>query len=130
MKKILTLITFNLLAVLSLNAQTFTQFDLYVNTNAQGPSSFPEYFVEYNGKMYFSAYTLATGNEVWVTDGTEAGTYMLKDVRPGSSGSNPESYVVSNGKLFFIATTATAGEEVWVSDGTAAGTQLLKDIRP
>lgn len=30
------------------------------------------------------------GTELWRSDGANAGTYLLRDIEPGSEGSNPE----------------------------------------
>ena len=35
-------------------------------------------------KTYFTAQDAACGEELWVTDGTAAGTKMVKDIYPGS----------------------------------------------
>jgi ELWxxDGT repeat protein len=116
------------MAFLNVESQTFTLYDIYQNTNAQAPSSFPQYFTQCNGKMIFSAYTLATGVELCVSDGTQQGTFII-DIRPGSSGSTPEQFTVFDNLVYFNANTTAYGEEVWVTDGTLAGTHILKDIR-
>jgi len=85
---------------------------------------------ELNGKYYFSAETLTDQAELWVTDGTPAGTKMLKDINTTSNGSYPRNFEVYNNKLYFTATTGTHREELWVSDGTEAGTMIVKDIYP
>jgi len=36
----------------------------------------------YNEKLFFKAWTPATGNEPWASDGTEDGTYMIADTDP------------------------------------------------
>ena len=70
------------------------------------------------------------GRELFKTDGTAAGTTIVKDIVPIGS-SNPSELTVSNGKLFFSADdVTTAGREIWVSDGTEAGTFMLVDSRP
>lgn len=68
--------------------------------------------------------------ELWVTDGTAAGTTMLKDIYPGSGGSSPAEFAVFDNKLFFTANGETHGRELWVTDGTAAGTTLVTDLNP
>lgn len=80
--------------------------------------------------LYFSADDGKTGLELWKSDGTEAGTVQVKDIRAGSSASNPENLIDVNGTLFFIANNGTNGKEVWKSNGTASGTSLVKDIFP
>lgn len=88
----------------------------------------PQGFVEFNGKVYFSASDGANGRELWATDGTSAGTIMVKDIRPGAGDSNPAQLVVVNGKLYFIATGSGFLPEIWVSDGTEAGTRTLSSL--
>jgi ELWxxDGT repeat protein len=83
-----------------------------------------------NGTLFFTANDGSTGVELWKSDGTEAGTVLVKDIRPGSSSSAPQSFVNLNGTLFFTATDLTSGYELWRSDGSTAGTVLVKDILP
>ena len=85
----------------------------------------------YNGNIYFVASSGGSnGAELWVSDGTTAGTMMLKDIYSGGMGSFPSYMTVCNGKLFFAATTAANGTELWMTDGTFAGTVMVKDIEP
>ena len=67
------------------------------------------------------------GIELWKTDGTEAGTVMVKDIRSGSSGSYGYS-LTSFGDVYFVANDGTNGYELWKSDGTETGTVMVKDI--
>lgn len=103
----------------------FTRFDLSP-TGDSNPCS----YYEWNGKFYFTANDGLHGVELWVSDGTVAGTFMLKDIFPGATGSNPGNFSNINNKLFFSASHPDYGIELWVSDGTDAGTQLLKDVNP
>ena len=48
-------------------------------------------FVEINGKVLFSARSDAHGRELWSTNGTVAGTALLKDIRAGTGSSSPEA---------------------------------------
>ncbi|MCE9561259.1 MAG: hypothetical protein K8U57_04315 [Planctomycetes bacterium] len=40
---------------------------------------------------FFAASTPSQGNELWVSDGTAAGTHIVKDINPGKDGSAPTS---------------------------------------
>lgn len=82
-----------------------------------------------NNRVYFAANNSVDGTEVWTSDGTAAGTYMLKNIHP-TAGSNPENFYCAKGLLYFRATDGTNGIEPWVSDGTAAGTRMIADISP
>jgi ELWxxDGT repeat protein len=63
----------------------------------------------------------AHGDELWITDGSTAGTHVVKDIRPGSLGSAPLDLIAANGNLFFIADQGD-GPALWRSDGTTKGT--------
>jgi ELWxxDGT repeat protein len=79
------------------------------------------------------------GRELWRTDGTAAGTWLVKDIQPGSGSSllnefeafpGSQTFAVAGGRLFFNADDGTTGAELWVSDGTADGTSLVEDVFP
>lgn len=78
--------------------------------------------------IFFTASSAAAGEELWVSDGTPAGTRMVKDIVPGSEGCDPKWLTVLGDKVFFSANTPEYGPELWVSDGTDAGTHLVKNI--
>ncbi|REE00170.1 ELWxxDGT repeat protein [Marinoscillum furvescens] len=84
--------------------------------------------ISYGGKYYFTAHNDATGDELWVTDGTREGTKMVKDINPGAASSLPANLVGVGGSVYFTATTEAEGTELWVTDGTEAGTSLLIDL--
>ncbi len=84
--------------------------------------------ITYKNRVYFAADDGINGLELWVSDGTEAGTTMLADINPGQFGSYPSNFNIFNGKLLFSALDAKHGIELWTTDGTPSGTVLLKDI--
>jgi ELWxxDGT repeat protein len=83
-----------------------------------------------NGTLFFSADNGVSGLELWKSNGTAAGTKLIKDIHPGSAGSSITSMANVNGTLFFGADDGVSGPELWKSNGTAAGTKLVKDIHP
>jgi ELWxxDGT repeat protein len=95
-------------------------------------SSNPDEFTELNNKLYFTADDGVNGTELWVTDGTENGTQLVKNINSdsNSSGSYPDNFTEFNNKLYFTARDNVNGGELWVTDGTSEGTQLIKDIAP
>lgn len=97
---------------------------------AQGHNdSTPENFTEYNGKLYFSAFSLDGGTELWVTDGTTAGTKAVKDINPNGN-SYPNYLTVYNDKLYFYADSngTYSNKELWVTDGSEDGTVVFSTI--
>ena len=83
--------------------------------------------VKFNDELYFSINT-GHGNELWKSNGTEAGTIMIKDINPGSHSSDPSYLIDVNGVLFFGANDGINGYELWRSDGTESGTIMIKNI--
>ena len=99
-----------------------------INTLGGTNSSSPLNLTNVNGVLYFAGTDVSNGLELWKSDGTDAGTVMVKDIYAGSTGSNITSLVNVNGVLFFVATNSTNGAELWKSDGTGVGTVMVKDI--
>jgi len=95
--------------------------------------------IVYNNKIYFQGIRqLAStyyGWELWVSDGTDAGTYMFFDISPDIpddviGGGNPTGFKIVNNLLLFKANTVSTGHELWITDGTANGTFILNDVFP
>jgi ELWxxDGT repeat protein len=83
--------------------------------------------------VFFTADAGVVGNELWKSDGTSAGTQLVKDIHPSGSGFLTQDQVVLaevNGSLFFRVNDGNAGFELWKSDGTSAGTVMVEDIWP
>ena len=106
-------------------------YDYWGNWRYVPNSSYPSDLTNVNGTLFFTADDGTNGRELWKSDGTAAGTVLVKDIRPGSTGSDP-SYArrTSTGRCSSRPTTARTATELWKSDGTAAGTVLVKDICP
>ncbi len=67
-----------------------------------------------NGTLFFSASDGSNGGELWKSDGTAAGTMLVKDINP-SGNSSPASLTNVNGELFFRADDGSNGVELWRS---------------
>ncbi|QCS51065.1 hypothetical protein FEK30_16255 (plasmid) [Picosynechococcus sp. PCC 11901] len=97
-------------------------------------SSDPSFLTVVGDRFFFTASNGLNGAngengfELWVSDGTAAGTRLVKDINPGTDSSNPRDLTAVGDRLFFNANDGVNGIELWVSDGTETGTQLVKDI--
>jgi ELWxxDGT repeat protein len=100
---------------------------LVKDLNTQGNGS-PQRLTNVDGTLYFVANNGTNGNELWKSDGTEAGTAMVKDINPGSSNASIVKITSYKGKAFFRANSISGGYELYRSDGTDAGTQVLKEF--
>ncbi len=85
-------------------------------------------------ELMFAANDGVNGRELWKTDGTEAGTVLVKDLNPGASGSSISDFFEFDNSLYFMTTEETFGfpknykKSLWKSDGTEAGTTLIKEF--
>ncbi len=116
---------------------TTTGYELYISdgtpTNTPmllkdirpGPnSSAPIYFTKIaNNKVVFRADDGINGRELWITDGTTAGTNLIKNINPNGSASL-NGLTAFNGKAYF-----QSGGAIWETDGTEAGTVEFLNLR-
>jgi ELWxxDGT repeat protein len=77
-----------------------------------------------SGSRLFFTTDEESGQELWTSDGTDEGTYLLKHFV------QIQQLHVLGELLIFVAVTDAHGFELWKSDGTVSGTVLLKDIYP
>lgn len=110
---------------------------------SDNPSSVPGAGTAYTTRLQkigtralFPATKGAHGRELWISDGTAAGTSLFKEHRPGAqdgvgaSGGVAES-VFSNGTFaIYLATDQQHGNSLWGTRGTAASTQFLARAVP
>lgn len=117
--------------------------DIYTGSIGSGP----EYLTSVNDTLFFSAmdgdeaHGTIYGRELWKSDGTEDGTEMVKDIRPGGGtcdpfvpcpgnlvlSSSPRQLTDVNGHLIFHASVPEENQSgLWKSDGKEEDTILLK----
>lgn len=86
----------------------------------------------FNDEIFFSANDGNIGSELWKSDGTEAGTTLVKDIHRGGpdDSSHPGWFAELNGELYFSAVDSSSGDELWKTDGTTQGTVRVADILP
>jgi ELWxxDGT repeat protein len=90
----------------------------------------PRDLVVLGDRVVHTARTTQAGRELWVSDGTAAGTRLLVDVRPGQGSSAPQDLEVAGNRVWFTAVDDAHGRELWSTDGTPDGTRLESDIVP
>jgi ELWxxDGT repeat protein len=91
---------------------------LFLDINPGATGSTPEQLTVANNKLFFVADDGVHGKELWVSDGTIAGTQIVIDLEAGSTGSSPAGLIAGgDGRVYF-----SYGGLCYASDGTAAGT--------
>ena len=115
--------------------QDFTQTPVHVSSKPAPATMLPEFaaqdsFVKVGNSWFFEAKTIDQGKELFRTDGTAVGTFLVKDIGLGEVDAELDGLTELNGVLYFVADDGVHGDELWRSDGTEAGTFLVRDIRP
>ncbi|AIY63899.1 Ig-like domain-containing protein [Pseudoalteromonas piratica] len=115
------LVTFFIMSVFSFGVYATPSAVLIADLNADaGFSSDPKNFVEYLGKLYFSAESRPFGQELWQYDGITA--TMVADLNTdGYQSGDPKYLTVVQNKLYFVAATANSGYQIFVYDGQTVG---------
>ncbi|HEV3458387.1 MAG TPA: hypothetical protein VHG32_17650, partial [Thermoanaerobaculia bacterium] len=98
--------------------------------------------VSLGSTVLFAADDLIHGRELFVTDGTAAGTRLVADINPATMpndvtedqmpaligvGSNPTDFVRFGSGAFFVADDGTTGRQLWFSNGKPRGTYRVVD---
>ena len=132
-----SVLIFLILASLIAKAQT-EHIELFAEIVPGSNYSAVDEFFEWTDKgvVLFEANDDVNGSELWISDGTTDGTYMLKDICPGSDmwddpySSYPEYFCAMGDYVYFRAQSLDYGFELWKTDGTQDGTTMVADIFP
>jgi ELWxxDGT repeat protein len=110
--------------------RTLTRFSPPGGIFSPDPEFQPEplNFPLWGNRRVFLADDGVHGTELWTTDGTPAGTALVRDVCPGPCAGADFPEVPFGSHLLFKGITPARGEELWVTDGTSSGTRLLRDL--
>ncbi|HWB61893.1 MAG TPA: ELWxxDGT repeat protein [Chitinophagales bacterium] len=112
---------------------------MMVHNTGPGPASGCRYAEEINAtssklvalgnQVLFFANDGQHGFELWRSDGTEFGTYLVKDIYTGPVSSSTSLQLTKAGNtVWFAANDGIHGTELWKSDGTDSGTVMVKDL--
>lgn len=101
------------------------------SSGTQVLASMPAYqLAAVNDILYFDGDDGVSGSELWRSDGTPLGTYLVREIVPGRESALINQMVNVSGTLFFTSDDREHGRELWKSDGTRLGTKLVADITP
>jgi ELWxxDGT repeat protein len=84
-------------------------------------------FVANADGAYFKAHTATSGEELWVTDGTAAGTRPVSNF-PEAAPDVVEELINVSGKIYFTATTDSVTTRLWVVDEGARSVTALTPV--
>ena len=107
------------------------QVENFTYQNGKGIS--PKNFIATGNKLFFQM-AINNGLELWVTDGTEAGSREVINLDPGTSngvqynGTQEATMIAYKDRVYFAGETSLSNYELFASDGTAAGTLLVKEL--
>lgn len=74
------------------NGQSRFPVEQVIDINPTGDGLYnlaPTEFIVFKDVIYFGADDGQHGLELWRSDGTDTGTYLVADINPGSGASNP-----------------------------------------
>ena len=91
---------------------------------------YPQNLLPVGDELYCSARNFTNGIEPWVSDGTAAGTVLLKDVCAGACSGifdNPSQFptAIQVGPIVYFVANNGTGARLWRTDGTDVGTTLV-----
>ena len=83
------------------------------------------------GNLLFFMVPAPDGNELWRSDGTDAGTFRLaRFPLPHEHDAELSTLYVLGEQVLFWANDGVFGYEPWISDGSKAGTKMVANLQP
>lgn len=118
-----------LLFTLCMYFTTYAQRPVLVKDfNGTGNGNVGNEFIEFANHLLFTADDGIHGVELWITDGTDAGSEMLTDINEGAGDSNPANFTRLGNRIYFTATDSAGLIKVYSTSGLVGSTRLLKDV--
>ena len=107
--------------------QTVPQTVYSFNASVSSPEI--ESPTEAGSDLFFTALVKSgTERQLWVTNGTSAGTIQLTSSDSSGEGADPTNLTDVAGTLYFTAIGANNQNQLWQSVGTIQGTSLVTDL--
>lgn len=100
--------------------------EIYPGVNGSGPHD----FIATGNRVYFTADDGTHGRELYVTDGSDAGTQIVHEHHPVNVGTSISQWTANGNVLYYVPNDPTTGGEVWRTEGTEATTRVVKDLTP
>jgi ELWxxDGT repeat protein len=90
--------------------------------------------IPFGDRFLFLADAQNGGLKWWISDGTSAGTRVLKDLALGAAPhfqrGQVQEHAVVEGILYLVIDTQAHGQELWRTDGSESGTSMVRDLMP
>lgn len=108
--------------------------DLFLDHQTKAKGSGLKMLIEHKGLVYFTADHPEFGLEIWVSDGTTEGTYLLKDIGPDQAVTYVNNIVVYKDEVYFSSNSRSilygslTNYTLWKTDGTTEGTVIVKEF--
>ena len=100
-----------------------------INSQSLRGRPYQKSFVDLNGILYFNSYDGTHGLELWRSDGTSEGTWLVKDLLPRYSDGLLSDLTKFGEHIYFVGSDGTTeGFGLYKSDGTDVGTTRLKSL--
>ena len=81
-------------------------------------------------RAFFAGNHFTTGNEVWMTDGTDAGTVVAAETQAGNASGSIQQITAAGSGVVFSGNDGVNGQELWFTDGNPATAFMVCDINP
>ena len=134
---ITTCLVVTILGLAALSAQAQVTLVEDINPGPGGTYMFRAGALGY--AIYFNAYDGVHGEELWVSDGTALGTYLVADIWPdttydesGAYSSNPQQFIAGSGGMYFMAAHREEPLDppihdinLWLSDGNPGNASIV-----
>ncbi|MCD0458569.1 ELWxxDGT repeat protein [Roseiconus lacunae] len=111
---------------------TLRVFDTRPGTDLYGAplDGLPRILGELDGEMLFTSLDANADRELWISNGTEFGTSLLKNINPFTEDAGVDELIVAGSDIFFAADDGIHGEAIWKADTQLGTVEMVADVSP